>query len=314
MNLRDALTPRALAVWAGTDRLSALADRIPIARAGSAGPRSDAEGGAESIGPHATPAAKLFALLVGGDAIATADVPPGIDADLLERDGQMTRARVSVLPLGPSLLVCDRLDADSGTSVVCWPDDSSYHLARAIPPGRRARWLDIATGAAFAPLLRPELAEDILGAELNPRAALLARRGVALSGQRDRIKIEDADLTAGITGTFDLVTCNAPIPATVGPLWRATADPTLFTRLFEQVPRVLAPGGLFVLHAALEHVAAIVDALPGDRVTVSYVPAGGPQFGILWWQPDLPTRHVVARRALTPDQPHLTYHDWHAEN
>lgn len=282
MNLRDVLTPRALAAWAGTDRLSALAFHLPS-------------------GPHATRAARLFALFVGGDTVE-------IDGDFgdLVTDG---KARASILPLGSSLLVCDRLDAEGGTDLVCWPDDSSYHLARSIPPGRRARWLDIATGSGFSPLLRPELAETIVGAELNPRAVAHAKTGVELSALGDRISIVQADLTAGIDGTFDLVTCNAPIPADVGPLWRATADNTFFTRLFQEVPRVLAPGGMFVLHAALDAVASIVAMLPGECVSVSYVPEGGRQFGIVWWQPDAPARQVLSRRLLTPDRPHLTFAD-----
>jgi SAM-dependent methyltransferase len=282
VKLREALTPRGLAAWAGTDRLSALAFHLPS-------------------GPHVTPAAKLFALFVCGDTIRI----DGDFGDLIVDD----KARCSILPLGRSLLVCDRLDADGGTDLVCWPDDSSYHLARSIPPGRRARWLDIATGSGFSPLLRPELAESIVGAEINPRAIEYAKAGVELSGLTERISIVQADLTAGIDGAFDLVTCNAPIPADVGPRWRATADNTFFARLFAEVPRVLAPSGLFVLHAALDAIAPIVGTLPGDRVTVSYVPDGGRQFGILWWQPDALARDVRGRRALTPAQPHLTHAD-----
>jgi len=33
-----------------------------------------------------------------------------------------------------------RLDAPTERALVCWPDDSSHHLATAIPPGRRADW------------------------------------------------------------------------------------------------------------------------------------------------------------------------------
>jgi SAM-dependent methyltransferase len=271
MNLRAVLTPKNLAAWAGTDRLSALPGHLPA-------------------GPFLTPVAKLFALHVGGETI----------------DGQ--RAPVATLPLGRSLLVCDRLDTDGGTDVVCWPDDSSYHLALSIPPGRRDRWLDIATGSAFAPLLRPDLGETILGAELNPRAVEYARRGLALSGL-DRVNVVEADITAGIPGTFDLVTCNAPIPAAVGPRWRATGDPTFFPRLFDEVPRVLGSGGMFVLHAALDGVADLVAALPGERVTVCYVPPGQRPFGIVWWRPHAEARHVATRRELTADRPHLTHHD-----
>jgi hypothetical protein len=301
--LCEVLTPRALAAWAGTDRLSALPYRLPS-------------------GPHETEAARLFALLVGGDEIAlpshvetpveetsTYTILEALtDLGLVEVDSK-ARANVSVLPLGASLLVCDRLDASGGTNLVCWPDDSSYHLARSIPPGRHERWLDIATGSAFAPLLRPEVADEIIGAEINPRAVQYARLGLQLSGLDGRAQVVEADLTAGIEGAFELVTCNAPIPAAIGPLWRATADPTFFERLFEQVPGVLAPDGMFVLHAELAPIERLVEKLPGERVTVSYVPEGGRQFGILWWRPDGESRQVVTRRELTEAAPHLTHAD-----
>jgi SAM-dependent methyltransferase len=291
--LRSLLTPRALAAWSGTDRLSALALRLPA-------------------GPPATEIARLFALVVGGDVVQSlseASVHDVLDdLGILERTGDGLRATVSVLPLGPSLLVCDRLDAERGLDLVCWPDDSSYHLARAIPPGRRQRWLDVACGSCFAPLLRPELACSVVAADLNPRAIELAWLGITLSGH-DHIVLMTADLTAGVPGTFDLVTCNAPIPADVGPLWRSTADAALFARLFDELPPVLAPDGMAVVHAALDHVLPIVEHLPGERVVVSYVPDGGRQFGIVWWRPRLDATLRVTRRELTTERPHLTHDD-----
>lgn len=286
--LRQTLTPRALAAWAGTDRLSVLPLHLPST-------------------PALTKAAKIFALLVAGDDVELERVDDEL-ATLVERIGSTFRARVSVLPLGYSLLVCDRLDADGGTDLVCWPDDSSYHLAGAIPPGRRRRWLDIATGSAFAPLLRPDLAEEIVGTDLNPRAVAYAQRGVDLSGI-GHITIRQADLADGIEGTFELVTCNAPIPADVGPLWRATADMTFFSRLLARLPALLAPGGLAVIHGALSQLGPLAADLAGDRAVVSYVPEGGTQFGILWWEPDGPSRHVTGYRELTPSRPHLTHAD-----
>jgi len=286
--LTQVLTPRGLAVWAGTDRLSTLPIHLPSQ-------------------PAATPAAKLYALLIGGEKVEL-DGDTSWLSDLVERTGPILRARVSVLPLGGSLLVCDRLDADGGTEDVCWPDDSSYHLAHSIPPGRRSRWLDLATGSGFAPLMRPELATEIVGADLNSRAVAYARRGLEMSGI-EHARVVTADLAAGIEGTFDLVTCNAPIPANVGPLWRATADMTLFARLLESIPALLAPGGLAVIHGALAHLAPLVAALGGDRVVVSYVPEGGTPFGIVWWEPDAPSRHVVGYRELTQARPHLTHAD-----
>src|SRR3954470_21474558 len=90
--LRAALTPRALAAWAGTDRLSALPQQMPAAQA-------------------ATPAAALLELFMGA-ADAGAD-PWWTDFGALaeERDGRL-QAKVSVLPLGKGLVVCDRFDTD----------------------------------------------------------------------------------------------------------------------------------------------------------------------------------------------------------
>lgn len=298
MTLRSVLTPRGLAAWAGTDRLSSLPLHLPNT-------------------PPLTEAARLFALLVTGDRITLPDAIRStststiwdelLDANLAEIVDDELRARVSVLPLGPSLLVCDRLDADAGLDTVCWPDDSSYHLALSIPPGRRQRWLDLACGSAFAPLLRPHLADSIVAADLNARAVDYARKGAELSGVS--IDARTADLTDGIAGPFELVTCNAPIPADVGPLWRSTADMSFFTRLFQQVPALLTDGGLLVLHAAIDHVIPLLDALPGTRTVVSYVPEGGRQFGIVHWRPTDEDRIEIRRRELTPSRPHLTHAD-----
>lgn len=292
MKLRSVLTPRALAAWAGTDRLSSLPLHLPNT-------------------PPQTDAAKLFALLVAGDGIPLPDTSTiwdeVLDANLVDIVDDEVRARISVLPLGASLLVCDRLDADAGLDTVCWPDDSSYHLALSIPPGRRQRWLDLACGSAFAPLLRPQLAEHIVAADLNARAVDYARKGAQLSGVS--LEVHVADLADGIQGSFDLITCNAPIPADVGPLWRSTADMSFFARLFQQVPSLLSPSGLLVLHAALDHVIPRLAALPGARTVVSYVPEGGRQFGIVHWRPTDEDRIEIRRRELASSQPHLTHAD-----
>jgi hypothetical protein len=285
--LRELLTVRGLVAWAGTDRLSALPLHLPAP-------------------PYATETARLYGLFVAGETVELRQ--HSFPMNLVENADGGVRARVSILPLGQGLLVCDRLDADGGTNVVCWPDDSSYHLALAIPPGRRTRWLDLATGSAFAPILRPELAAEIVATDINVHAIRHAMHGLELSRIMHASAVV-ADLTAGIDGSFELVTCNAPIPADVGPLWRATADAGFFARLFDEVPRVLAPGGMFVLHAALTAVSPLVASLPGERVVVSYVPHGGRPFGILWWQPDGGDRHVVAFRELTAERPHLTHAD-----
>jgi SAM-dependent methyltransferase len=195
---------------------------------------------------------------------------------------------------------------------VCWPDDSSHHLATAIPPGRRARWRDLGCGSAFAPLARPELAHQIAGVDINPRAVRHARLGAALSG-RSQLAISAGDI-GDPHEPADLVTCNAPMPdppadpdrvqTTIPEVWRR-ADPDFFPRLWPALACAVRPGGMAVVHAAS---AAILPALadaPGERVVVTYTPDGVPGFAVAWWRPDAPPRLATARRALTPERPHL---------
>ncbi len=280
------LTPRALAAWAGTDRISALPARLAALA---------------SVPP--LPAARVLAVFVAGAEIAAAELDDLVPTDLLVEEGLATRAgdriraRVAVVPLGPSLLVCDRADAGDAIDLVAWPDDSSHHLASAIPAGRRRRWIDLGCGSAFAALARPELAGEILGIDLNPRALEHARLGVELS-QIAHISLARHDV-AGVAGPqAELVTCNAPIPDVAdAAVWRR-ADPGFFDRLWPAVADCLAPEGLAVVHAAR---AAIPADLPGERVIVSYAPG----FAVLWWRPDAPPRVVTLARELTPDRPHV---------
>jgi SAM-dependent methyltransferase len=288
------LVPRALAAWAGTagiDRLAALPPRLPALRA-----------------REPVPAAAALALFVAGAELAVdrcraLPLDALFEAGLLERAGAAVRARVAVLPLGRGLLVCDRADAPAAPELVCWPDDSSHHTAGALPPGRRARWLDLGCGSAFAPLARPDAAARITGVDLNPRAAGHARLGLALSG------IEHAEIVLGDAaaehGAADLVTCNAPIPGDPhAAMWRRT-DAGFLARLAAAIPARLSPGGLAIIHTARE---ALPADLPGERVFVAYAP-GAPSFGVLWWRPDAPARAAFAYRELTAARPHLDPRD-----
>jgi len=271
------ITARALAAWAGTDRLSALPARIPAG--------------------EPVPAAMALALYVGGRTVPANRV--AFDDRLLERVGDQVRAKVAVLPLGRALLVCDRLDAAPDENLVCWPDDSSYHLAGALPRGRVARWLDLGCGSAFAQLARPELADTRIALDVNPRAVAYARLGAELS--RVAIDVVEGDIAAACPA--ELVTCNAPLPATDHPARWRRADPGLFERLFRAIPACLAPGGLAVVHCAR---AAIPADLPGERLLVGYAP----EFAVLHWRPDAPARAIARHRDLTADRPHLDAADF----
>jgi hypothetical protein len=286
------LTEGALLAWGGTRRIPALEWRLPglLAR-------------------EPVPAAAALSLFVAGavldiDRIGKLPLDELLEADLLERRGDRVRAPIAVLPLESALLVCDRHDLPDADDLVRWPDDSSYHLASALPPGRRPRWHDVACGSAFAPLARPELGSEIRGHDLNARAVRYARLGAALSGCR-HVTAEEADV--GEThAPAALVTCNAPIPGdSDAAIWRR-ADDAFFTRMWPAARASTAPDGLVVVHSVLS---GIPPELPGAVVVVVYTPPGERGFAVTWWRPDGPVRRVVAYRELTQARPHLDPRD-----
>jgi SAM-dependent methyltransferase len=291
------LSPRALAAWTGSHRLSALPVLLPQA---------------------ARPPTPLLALFVAGDDVPIDRVP---DVELLQHGqlvdvaGSTVHARVSILPLGPSLLVCDRLDTSDSLDIVCWPDDSSYHVALSLPAARHRRWLDLGCGSAFAALLRPELADLIVAADINDRAVTYADLGSELSGI-SHVDVIRADLADGVPvelrGSCELVTCNAPIPdrgdSPYRARWRLT-DTSFIERLFTQARTCVAPEGMIVVHAALDALEPVLGDLTGHRVVVSYTPPDVRGFGIAWWRPGGEDRLVRAYRPLTEARPHLTHED-----
>ncbi|HEY5952607.1 MAG TPA: methyltransferase, partial [Kofleriaceae bacterium] len=178
-----------------------------------------------------------------------------------------------------------------------------------------ARWLDLGCGSAFAALLRPELAQQIVAADLNPRAVRYATLGCELSGL-GHVTIVQADLADGVApdlrGSCELVTCNAPIPEPAGAPYRARwriTDTTFIERLFVHARAFVAPDGMVVVHAALDALEPVLAELPGHRVVIAYTPEDVRGFAVAWWRPDGENRLVRARRPLTAMRPHLTHED-----
>jgi SAM-dependent methyltransferase len=267
-------TQRLLRAWAGTDRLSALRPdklaALPI-----------------------TKASAELALFVAG-----VDVPTRFgDFPLAERRGDHWHARVAILPTARGSIICDRHDAPADDPErVCWPDDSSYHLVRSIPPGKRSSWLDVGCGSAFAMAERPEAAGRRVGIDVNPRAVAYAKQ---------HADVRCADAASFDPGeTFELVTCNPPIPDGDGPIWRG-ASAEIVRAMIATAGRLVAPNGLAIIHAALE----ALTPLAGDVVIVAYTPPGERAFGVAWWQPDGEPRQIVGHRALSTERPHIDWTD-----
>ncbi|WP_428264717.1 hypothetical protein [Haliangium sp.] len=286
-------------------------------------------------GPWAPPPAALLAyLFVAGDRVDAAaarrllgdDVDLLADLGLIAVDAGEVQAGVTLLPIGSALMACDRRvpgqrRAD-GDRVAC-PDDSAYHLMGVVPPRATRpglRWLDVGTGAAIVPLARPGTAAAIRATDIHPRALVMARLGVALSGRTD-IELARADLLAGAAehGPWDLITFNAPIPMPAearGPRYRRGAADVL-TRFWHQARAsldaggpggLLAPGGEVLAHT-WQPVHDAFDALdlPGEVVITRYTPAGHtPAFGVTAWRPDRPRQRRLVHVVLDPERPHLS--------
>ena len=80
---------------------------------------------------------------------------------------------------------------------------------------RGDRVLDLCTGTGIVPILLSgqEKAREIVGVELMPEVADMAKRSVALNGLQDKIKILKGDVKQAykdIDGAFDVVTVNPP--------------------------------------------------------------------------------------------------------
>ncbi len=291
--LRSAgLSPRGLEGWIGTDRISAIPTVLPA-----------------RISREPVPAAVALTLFVGGIPLTVAhanNLPLDdlIAAKLVISDGTSVQAPQAVLPIGPSLMVCDHFRAPDAVERVSWPDDSSLHLVGALGTRRRRRWLDLGAGSAFAQLARPNLADAMIGIDLNPRAAQLARLGTQLSGA-DRIQIKHVGVDTIDGVNADLVTCNAPLPEAVAvddvAMWRR-APRGFFPALWPAIRRNLTEGGEAIVHVAPRMIPA---DLPGERVIVSYAP----DLAVLWWRPDEPDLVARGERTLTPDRPHLDDRD-----
>jgi hypothetical protein len=278
-----------LASWAGTDRLPGLGARVPaLARA------------------RVTRASAMLALFVAGVEVARslvgADLEPFID--LVELRGDVARATVAILPIGRRVIICDRADASAERELVCWPDDSSFHLLHSIPAApRRATWLDLGCGSAVAAIASPGTAARIVASDLNPRALQYAARAARFAGL-SHVETLEGDLA---TVPADLITCNAPIPGEHGPLWMATAA-GFVARAFASAAAALLPGGMVIVHAALAPLLEL--QLAGELVIVAYTPVGEPrEFAVAWWRPDAAPRQVRARRALAVTRPHLDASD-----
>ena len=140
--------------------------------------------------------------------------------------------------------------------------------------GAACRVLDLCTGSgAIALALAKELpAAQVIGTELSPAAAAIARANVERNGMVGRVEIREGDLFAPVAGErFDLITANPPYIATAVIATLAAevkrepvmaldggADGLVFYDRICGVARdFLVPGGALVVEHGFDQAAAV---------------------------------------------------------
>ena len=159
-----------------------------------------------------------IALWVAGERLPRASLALLSDEQLLglgqlgllgreTRDGDQVWAQVRVLPAGGLLLASDR---DGGSTAVGAPDLSAYNLHGSLPPSLHGkRTLDVGCGAGILALGCARVGADAVGGDVDARALAFAQLNAQLNGLSARFV--EADLFAGLDGTYDFVTFNAPL-------------------------------------------------------------------------------------------------------
>ena len=309
--LARVITPRAVQACLGVSAVVA----VPRARAVPSSPMPPA---AAPIWLWCAGRAVEVAVLtraLGAEVVAAAGA-----AGLCAQDGDAVVPTVRLAPLGVGLVLCD-LAEHAADDRVPWIDDSTLHLLGALPP-RPPRWLDVGTGPAALPLAIGAGATTIHATDLNPRAIALATRGLALAGRAD-VTVATAALLDGAPAGWDLITMNAPMPASLTAAtstWHRGPD-ELLAALWPAARARLAPGGEVLVHGADDGDRFAPPAALGGAVTIArYTPGDGPGFAITRWRPDasavhrrgvivLDAAHPFVRRAdldaIAGDGPHV---------
>jgi len=226
---------------------------------------------------------------------------PLFSARLLVEHRRRARARVMLVPTGGGIVLADH--SEQLPDAVAIADDSSYHLLGCLPE-HTGRWLDVGTGNGFLPIAGGR--EHARGTDVHARSIAMARLGAHLSGRDDDFAVVDGCQSHG---SFDLITLNAPLPASLGPQRTAyrLAQGTVLRDFWSRARERLAAGGEILVHTVLPADGeALVGPSGGQVIATRYTDDDQQQhFGIICWRPDLAAESERRARALTRAQPHL---------
>jgi release factor glutamine methyltransferase len=161
-------------------------------------------------------------------------------------------------------------------------------VARLTDRDRTYRFLDLGTGTGclLLALLSDYPQATGIGVDRAEGAVATARRNAERLGCADRVSFEIADWGAGLEGRFDIVVSNPPYIETGEiprlPLEVRDFDPRLaldggtdglavYRRIAGDLPRLLAPGGIFVCEIGMGQEMPVTQILAGHGLAVEAV-------------------------------------------
>jgi SAM-dependent methyltransferase len=179
--------------------------------------------------------------------------------DLLARDAEMPGmvfATAAILPMGPTLLVCDRGNAPDGSACPLPPDvvypaifKNTSDFVDRLPETSCEALLDIGTGTGIAAMRGARYAGHVWATDISHRCELFAEINRRLAGL-ENMTVVVGDMYAPVEGlTFDRIVTHPPyIPAKqIGLVFRDGGEDgeQIIRRVVEGLPRFLRPGGTF---------------------------------------------------------------------
>jgi release factor glutamine methyltransferase len=152
-----------------------------------------------------------------------------------------------LLPVQGLWLLCDRPRANP----TLYFGDDSIALASRLRVQRGQRVLDLCCGPGVQALRLALMGGDVIGVELNPVAAALARINVLLNGLEDRVEVRVGSLYEPVQECrFDVVVANPPLlpmPEDVPYPFVGHGGPdglSIVRRILNGMPQALSPTGI----------------------------------------------------------------------
>lgn len=179
-----------------------------------------------------------------------------LGCNLILQDGDQVEAIYDLYPCYGSYIFTDskfQRASELSPLTTYYLGNDSYALARVTPRQKVRRALDLCTGSGVHSVMAARHANLAMAVDLNPRAIAVSELNAVLNRQDEICGFMLGDLYGPIAkGGFDLITANPPFiptPQEDMELYRSGGESgeEVTERIFRDLPKYLAPGGLLSL-------------------------------------------------------------------